>query len=240
MLRSTHAAKRILYPSRADHLACRNRTSQSLPFSRNALRLRELKATAESVEAQVPLQRIGEAEEVARQAVPGGPRQLLLMGTELVVDGGCRRFRLLREALVGQRPGMAVPEGLSDSPPSRSPQQPGRSFLAVPCLPSPGSIGIGERCHSTFSIRERNHEKRRSNDRHETRGGRHSRLGCRPLEGVLREPGLEARRRLRCRRLARDPVHAAGVRVLGHLRQERDCGGSRLRPGTLPHRLRHR
>ena len=53
-------------PSRADHLACRNRPSQSLPFSSNALRLRELKATAESVEAQVPLQRIGEAEEVAR------------------------------------------------------------------------------------------------------------------------------------------------------------------------------
>ena len=57
----------------------------------------------------------------------------------------------------------------------------------------------------------------------------------------LREARLEARRRLRRRRrLPRDPVHAAGLRVLGHLRQERHRGGARLRPGTVPDRLRHR
>ena len=37
-----------------------------------------------------------------------------------------------------------------------------------------------------------------------------------------------------------DPVHATGLRLLGDLRQERDRGGARLRPGSLPDRLRHR
>jgi len=46
---------------------------------------------------------------------------------------------------------------------------------------------------------------------------------------------VAARRRLRQRlRLPRDPVHAAGLRVLDHLRQERHAGGTRLRPGQLP------
>ncbi len=58
---------------------------------------------------------------------------------------------------------------------------------------------------------------------------------------LLRRPGLEARRRLRFRRrLPRDPVHAAWLRRLGHLRQECHRGGARLRPGTVPDRLRHR
>jgi len=43
---------------------------------------------------------------------------------------------------------------------------------------------------------------------------------------------LEARRRLRRRRrLPRDPVHAARLRVLGHLRQKRHGGGGGLRQG---------
>ena len=55
------------------------------------------------------------------------------------------------------------------------------------------------------------------------------------------EPRMEARRRLRRRRrLPRDPVHAARLGVLGHLRQERHCGGARFRPGPVPDRLRHR
>jgi catechol 2,3-dioxygenase-like lactoylglutathione lyase family enzyme len=37
----------------------------------------------------------------------------------------------------------------------------------------------------------------------------------------------------------RDPIHAARLRVLGDLRQERDRGGSWLRPRTVPRRLRH-
>ena len=41
-------------------------------------------------------------------------------------------------------------------------------------------------------------------------------------------------------RLPRDPVHAAWLRVLGHLRQKRHRGGARLRPGPVPDRLRHR
>ena len=46
--------------------------------------------------------------------------------------------------------------------------------------------------------------------RHEARGRRHPGFRRRSREGVLREPRLEARRRLRRRRrLARDPVHAA-------------------------------
>ena len=42
------------------------------------------------------------------------------------------------------------------------------------------------------------------------------------------------------RRLPGDPVHAARLRVLDHLRQERHRGGTRLRPGPVPDRLRHR
>ena len=38
----------------------------------------------------------------------------------------------------------------------------------------------------------------------------------------------------------RDPVHAAGLRLLGHLRQERHRRGARLGPGPVPDRLRHR
>ena len=37
----------------------------------------------------------------------------------------------------------------------------------------------------------------------------------------------------------RDPVHAARFRVLGHLRQGRHRGRTRLRPGTVPGCLRH-
>ena len=54
------------------------------------------------------------------------------------------------------------------------------------------------------------------------------------------KPRLAAGCRLRRRRLARDPVHAAGLAGLRHLRQERHVGGARLRAGTLSDRFRHR
>ena len=63
----------------------------------------------------------------------------------------------------------------------------------------------------------------------------------RAKEVLRREARVAARRRLRRRqRLPRDPVHAAWLRVLGHLRQERHRGRARLRPGPVPDRLRHR
>ena len=71
------------------------------------------------------------------------------------------------------------------------------------------------------------HERRES--RHEARDRRHPRLGRRPGEGVLREPRVEARRRLRLRqRLPDRPVHAARVGVLGPVRHGHHVGRARL------------
>ena len=75
--------------------------------------------------------------------------------------------------------------------------------------------------------------------RHEARDRRHPRVGRRSRQALLWRPGMAARRRLRRRRrLSGDPVHAPGLRGLGHLRQERHRGGSGLRPRTVPYRVR--
>ncbi len=60
-------------------------------------------------------------------------------------------------------------------------------------------------------------------------------------EGFSATSRLEARRRLRGRRrLSRDPVHAAGFELLGHLRQERHRRDAGLGAGSVSDRLRHR
>ncbi|CAO3424663.1 SDR family oxidoreductase [Azospirillum endophyticum] len=62
----------------------------STPFaSKMGLGDQDLTAMAESVEAQVPLQRFGEADEVARAALfLASSESSFITGTELVVDGG--------------------------------------------------------------------------------------------------------------------------------------------------------
>jgi NAD(P)-dependent dehydrogenase (short-subunit alcohol dehydrogenase family) len=66
----------------------------STPFAgKLGLSPQDLKAMAETVEAQVPLRRFGEAEEVARAALfLAGPDSSFVTGTELVVDGGLSQF----------------------------------------------------------------------------------------------------------------------------------------------------
>ena len=62
----------------------------STPFvGKLGLSPQDLKATAETIKAQVPMQRFGEADEVARAALfLAGPDSSFATGTELVVDGG--------------------------------------------------------------------------------------------------------------------------------------------------------
>lgn len=97
ILSATKAAVRSLARSLGAELAPRgirvNAVSPgptSTPFAgKMGLSQAELKAMAEGVEAQVPLQRFGEAEEVARAALfLASPDSSYVTGTELVVDGG--------------------------------------------------------------------------------------------------------------------------------------------------------
>jgi NAD(P)-dependent dehydrogenase (short-subunit alcohol dehydrogenase family) len=97
ILSATKAAVRSLARSLGAELAPRgirvNAVSPgptSTPFAgKMGLSQAELKAMAEGVEAQVPLQRFGEAEEVARAALfLASPDSSYVTGAELVVDGG--------------------------------------------------------------------------------------------------------------------------------------------------------
>ena len=97
ILSATKAATRSLARSLGAELAPRgirvNAVSPgaiSTPFhSKLGLGPDDLKAAAERIEAQVPLQRFGEAEEIARAALfLAGPDSSYVTGTELVVDGG--------------------------------------------------------------------------------------------------------------------------------------------------------
>jgi NAD(P)-dependent dehydrogenase (short-subunit alcohol dehydrogenase family) len=97
ILSATKAAVRSLARSLGAELAPRgirvNAVSPgptSTPFAgKMGLSQAELKAMAEGVEVQVPLQRFGEAEEVARAALfLASPDSSYVTGAELVVDGG--------------------------------------------------------------------------------------------------------------------------------------------------------
>ena len=97
ILSATKAATRSVARSLGAELAPRgirvNAVSPgaiSTPFhSKLGLGPDELKAAAEGIEAQVPLHRFGEAEEIARAALfLAGPDSSYVTGTELVVDGG--------------------------------------------------------------------------------------------------------------------------------------------------------
>ena len=97
ILSASKAAVRSLARSLAAELAPRGIRVNALspgaintPFhSKLGLGPDQLKAVAAGIEAQVPLQRFGEAEEVARAALfLAGPDAAYVTGTELVVDGG--------------------------------------------------------------------------------------------------------------------------------------------------------
>jgi len=101
ILSATKAAVRSLARSLGAELAPRgiriNAVSPgpiSTPFAgKMGLSEQELKDFAQGVEGQVPLQRFGEAEEVARAALfLAGPDSAFVTGTELVVDGGLSQF----------------------------------------------------------------------------------------------------------------------------------------------------
>jgi len=97
ILSATKAAIRSLARSLAAELAPRgirvNAVSPgpvSTPFhGKLGLSEHDLKTAAAGIEKQIPLQRFGQAEEIARAAVfLAGPDSSFITGTELVVDGG--------------------------------------------------------------------------------------------------------------------------------------------------------
>jgi NAD(P)-dependent dehydrogenase (short-subunit alcohol dehydrogenase family) len=101
VLSATKAAVRLLARTLGAELAPRGIRINAVspgpirtPFAgKLGLSPQDLKAMAETLGAQVPLQRFGEAEEVARAALfLAGPDGSFVTGTELVVDGGLSQF----------------------------------------------------------------------------------------------------------------------------------------------------
>jgi hypothetical protein len=99
----------------------------------------------------------------------------------------------------------------------------------------------GDRLESTRSGDRARGRTLRRDWRHEARGRRHPGSRRRARQALLRQPGLEGRRRLRHgRRVSGRAIHASRLAVLDPLRHRRHDGRAGLGGGPLSHRVGHR